>query len=68
VEFRAAFDPAREDVLVRRQSGGRLELPREVVDAEVGGRGQLPEIKPASRYPSTYSTTASAIAGRPMLA
>jgi hypothetical protein len=26
---------------VRRQSGRRLELPREVVGAEVGDRGQL---------------------------
>ncbi len=34
-------DAARDDVLVRRHPGGRLELPREVVGAEVGGRGHL---------------------------
>src|SRR5262245_10528913 len=37
------LDAAGDDVLVRRQSGGRLELPREVVGAEAGGRGQLPQ-------------------------
>ena len=35
------FNAAHNDVLVRRQSGGHLELPREVVDAEVGGRRHL---------------------------
>src|SRR5262249_17867516 len=35
------FNPAHNDVLVRRQPGGHLELPREVVDAEVGGRRHL---------------------------
>jgi hypothetical protein len=34
-------DAARDDVLVRRHAGGRFELPREVVGAAVGGRGQL---------------------------
>jgi hypothetical protein len=34
-------DAARDDVLVRRHPGGRFELPREVVGAEVGGCGQL---------------------------
>ncbi|HEX8869076.1 MAG TPA: hypothetical protein VF821_25680, partial [Lentzea sp.] len=35
------FNAAHYDVLVRRQPGGHLELPREVVDAEVGGRRHL---------------------------
>src|SRR6516225_10200036 len=35
------FDAAQDDVLVRRQPGGRLELPGEMVDAQVGGRRQL---------------------------
>src|SRR5262249_53911570 len=35
-ELLGALDAAGDDVLVRRQPGGRLELPREVVDAEVG--------------------------------
>src|SRR5262249_60745408 len=30
-----------DDVLAVRQPGGRLELPREVVDAEAGDRGDL---------------------------
>jgi hypothetical protein len=34
-------DAARDDVLVRRHPGGRFELPREVVGAEVGGRRHL---------------------------
>jgi hypothetical protein len=36
-------NPACDDVLVRRHSGGRGELPRAVVGAAVGGRGQLRE-------------------------
>src|SRR5262249_36711457 len=35
------FNAAHNDVLVRRQPGDHLELPREVVDAEVGGRRHL---------------------------
>jgi hypothetical protein len=35
------LDAAQDDVLVRRQPGGRLELPREVVDAEMGDGGHL---------------------------
>ena len=35
------LDAAHDDELVRRQSGGRLELPREVVGAEAGDRGHL---------------------------
>ena len=35
------FNAAYNDVLVRRQPGGHLELPREVVDAETGDGGQL---------------------------
>ena len=35
------FDAAGDDVLVRRHPGGRLELPRKVVGAEVDGRSQL---------------------------
>jgi hypothetical protein len=34
-EFFGPFDAAGDDVLVRRQPGGRLELPREVVGAVV---------------------------------
>src|SRR5262249_18748857 len=40
-ELLRPFNPAGDDVLVRRQSSGRLELPREVVGAEVGDRRQL---------------------------
>jgi hypothetical protein len=42
-EVLGPLDAARDDVPMRRQPGGRLELPREVVDAEVRGRGQLPQ-------------------------
>src|SRR5215831_5612694 len=35
------LDAAGDDVLVRRQSGGPLELPGEVVGTEAGDRGQL---------------------------
>jgi hypothetical protein len=40
-ELLRPLDAAREDVLVRRQPGGRLELPREVVGAEVSDRRHL---------------------------
>ena len=40
-ELLGPLDAARDDVLVRRQPGGRLELPREVVGAEAGDRGHL---------------------------
>jgi hypothetical protein len=30
-----SFNPARDHILVRRQPGGRLELPREVIGAEM---------------------------------
>jgi hypothetical protein len=40
-EFPGALDAARDDVLVRRQPGGALELPGEVVGAEAGDRRQL---------------------------
>src|SRR5262245_34369857 len=40
-EFLGALDAARDDVLVRRQPRGPLELPREVVGTEVRDRGQL---------------------------
>src|SRR5262249_16363120 len=36
-----SLDAAHDDELVRRQSGGSLELAREVVDAEAGDRGHL---------------------------
>src|SRR5262249_11700751 len=36
-----SFDAAGDDVLMRRQPGGRLELPREVVDAQMGRRGHV---------------------------
>jgi hypothetical protein len=35
-EVLGPFDAAQDDVLVRRQPGGRLDLPREVVGAEAG--------------------------------
>src|SRR6516164_4463183 len=35
------LDAAHDDELVRRQPGGRLELPREVVGAEAGDHGHL---------------------------
>src|SRR6516162_9867869 len=40
-ELLGPLDAARDDVLVRRQPGGCLELPREVVGAGVGYRGYL---------------------------
>src|SRR5262249_44301290 len=40
-ELPGPLDAAGDDVLVRRQSGGPLELPDEVVGAEAGDRGQL---------------------------
>src|SRR6202051_3557910 len=40
-ELLGPLDAAGDDVLVRRQPGGGLELPREVVRAAAGDRGQL---------------------------
>src|SRR5262249_23554089 len=40
-ELPGPLDAAQDDVLVRRQPGGPLELPDEVVGAEAGDRGQL---------------------------
>jgi hypothetical protein len=40
-ELLRPVDAAGDDVLVRRQPGGRLELPREVVGAEAGDRSDL---------------------------
>src|SRR5262249_36522902 len=40
-ELLRPFDAPREGVLVRRQSGSRLEPPREVAGAEMGRRRQL---------------------------
>src|SRR5262252_3885937 len=40
-ELLGPLDAAGDDVLVRRQSGGPLELPDEVVGAEAGDCGQL---------------------------
>src|SRR5262249_9989362 len=40
-QFLGSLDSAGDDVLVRRQPRGRLELPREVVRAEAGDSGQL---------------------------
>src|SRR5262249_20217428 len=40
-EFLRALDAAGDDVLVRRQPGGRLELPRKVIGAEAGDLGHL---------------------------
>src|SRR5262249_21604496 len=44
-ELPGPLDAARDDVLVRRQPGGGLELPREVVGAEAGDRGDLPQAR-----------------------
>src|SRR5262245_22542892 len=41
-ELLSPLDTAPEDVLVRRRPRGRLELPREVVGAEMGRRRHLP--------------------------
>src|SRR5215475_3810386 len=40
-ELPGPLDAAGDDVLVRRQPGGPLELPGEVVGAEAGDRGHL---------------------------
>src|SRR3979490_3198225 len=40
-ELLRPLDAAHDDVLVRRQPGGRLELPGEVVGTEAGDRGDL---------------------------
>src|SRR5262249_47478887 len=40
-EVLGSFDAAQDDVLVRRQPGGGLELAGEVVGAEAGGRRHL---------------------------
>src|SRR5262249_13061756 len=40
-ELPGPFDAAQDDVLVRRQPGGPLELRDEVVGTEAGDRGQL---------------------------
>src|SRR4029079_2813964 len=40
-ELPGPLDAAQDDVLVRRQPGGPLELPHEVAGAEAGDRGQL---------------------------
>jgi hypothetical protein len=40
-ELLGPFDAARDDVPVRRQPGGRLELPGEVVGAEAGAVSRL---------------------------
>jgi hypothetical protein len=42
-ELLSPLDAAGDEVLVRRQPGGRRELPREVVDAEMGDGSQLPQ-------------------------
>jgi hypothetical protein len=36
-----SFNAARDHILMRRQPGGRLELPREVIWAELGDSTQL---------------------------
>src|SRR6516162_8724066 len=40
-ELPGSLDAAGDDVLVRRQAGGPLELPGEVVGAKTSDRGQL---------------------------
>ena len=40
-EFLGPLNTARDHVLVRRQPGGGLELPREVVGVEADDRSQL---------------------------
>src|SRR5262249_30078858 len=52
------FDAASDDVLVRRQPGGRLGLPGEVVALKRATAAICPRVGPVSRCPSMYSTTA----------
>jgi hypothetical protein len=47
-ELAGPLDAARDDELVRRQPGGRLELPREVIGAQTGDRGRT-RLGPAPR-------------------
>ena len=42
-ELLGPLDAAGDDVLIGRQPGGRLELPREVIGAQAGHRRHLPK-------------------------
>src|SRR5262252_5741706 len=57
------FNAAHNDVLVRRQPGGHLEPPREVVDAEVGGRRHLLQGRAAIEVFLDVLTTARSFRG-----
>jgi hypothetical protein len=46
-ELLRSFNPARDHILVRRQSGSRLKLPREVIGAEMNDGGDLPQRRTA---------------------
>src|SRR5262249_32780617 len=61
-ELPGPLDAARDDELVRRQPGGRLELPREVIGAQTGDRGHLLQ---APRGPRPRRGAALAAAFRP---
>jgi hypothetical protein len=71
-ELLGPLDAADDDVLVRRQSGGLLELPGEVVGVEVGdsGAGRLafpsdgPSAGPRARGSPPRSSAAAATGGR----
>ena len=52
-ELLRPFDAAGEDVLVRRHPGGRLELPREVIGAEMGRRPFTPSNSRSSVHKGT---------------
>jgi len=63
-EVLGALDATGEDVLVRRQPGGRLELPRS--GTRCGGRLRpAARVGLASRCPSMYSTTTRGLPGGP---
>src|SRR5262249_52716785 len=68
-ELPGSFDAAGDDELVRRQPGGPLELPGEVVDAEAGGRRPPLQARAgrrgAPRAPGNGPGAAPAAARRP---
>lgn len=56
-ELLRPFNTARDHILVRRQPGGRLELPREVIRAEMDDRRHLRQGRIPSRFSIMYSMT-----------
>jgi hypothetical protein len=61
-ELLGPLDVAGDEVLVRGQSGGPIELPGEAVGTEAGDSGPLLRAGPASRRSSIYSTAARNLA------